>query len=690
MVTVAADAFRSLAFVRLDEDLVTPLGHRLTNPSIHPSSERPHALVRLVNYRERAGRYAIADPDGVVRSRSYRVRLGGELAVESAVPIVDRTATPEGTFAIRGFEDARAFDHHGREFAVATVRSWNETGIAQQVLLELNADEIVGAMPLSLPSEGHHKNWMPVVGASEMTFVDRCSPLRLRIVDADRGVTEVVDHTAHDEPAARGYRGGSQVIDVAGRRLAVVHEVDLVGSVRRYLHRFVAFDERLRPCGSTERFSFVGRRIEFCAGLRLQGDELVASIGVTDDEAWLARFSAEEVLDAIRPYHRPSRAAPAVQAVPAADSGAPSSPRAGIVSVTLAHAGREAAMQDALASVSGWVDRCLVVDTSGSPTIHAAAAEAVGVQLISGEWSWTDDFGTARSAALDLAAEHSDAAWAVILDTDETLDVDAAAFPRGVAAALADLPGDVHSLTAWSHDWTYAKVRFVRLPRTGRFVGVTHEYFDTAGNAARLLPGVTFRERPKTSVELAAKAARDIVLLRRTTSRRPFDGRWWYYLGDALALAGERIEAIGAFRRCAAIDTWAEEAAWATYREAQLWVASGDFDTAIERCAVGLSRHPGIAELAWYAGYAAFHAGRHRDAAAFANLAVVHGEYLGLAAATDRTLFRHPPALYEGPFDVLRHAYRALGDHRAADQAEADHRAASSARLERSMSPPTA
>ncbi|WP_162941875.1 hypothetical protein [Desertimonas flava] len=124
------------------------------------------------------------------------------------------------------------------------------------------------------------------------------------------------------------------------------------------------------------------------------------------------------------------------------------------------------------------------------------------------------------------------------------------------------------------------------------------------------------------------------------------------------------------------------------HREAQLWVASGDFDTAIDRCAAGLSLHPGIAELAWYAGYAAFHAGRHRDAAAFANLAVVHGEYLGLAAATDRTLFRHPPALYDGPFDVLRHAYRALGDHRAADQAEADHLAASSARLERSMSPP--
>ena len=100
--------------------------------------------------------------------------------------------------------------------------------------------------------------------------------------------------------------------------------------------------------------------------------------------------------------------------------------------------------------------------------------------------------------------------------------------------------------------------------------------------------------------------------------------------------------------------------------------SSWDAREAVERCAVGIGLHPGIAELPWLAGFASRRAGRYRDAVAFSNLAIVHGEYCGLAGEIDRGLFRHLPALYEGPFDVLRYAYRALGEEPAADQAERD------------------
>jgi len=101
---------------------------------------------------------------------------------------------------------------------------------------------------------------------------------------------------------------------------------------------------------------------------------------------------------------------------------------------------------------------------------------------------------------------------------------------------------------------------------------------------------------------------------------------------------------------------------------------------AVERCAVGIGLHPGVAEFPWLAGFASWKAGRYRDAVAFSNLAIMHGEYYGQAHEANRISFRHFPELYEGSFDVLRFAYRSLGDDTAADQAEQDYQASMTAR----------
>lgn len=94
-----------------------------------------------------------------------------------------------------------------------------------------------------------------------------------------------------------------------------------------------------------------------------------------------------------------------------------------------------------------------------------------------------------------------------------------------------------------------------------------------------------------------------------------------------------------------------------------------------------MGRHPAVAELPWLAGFASWKALRYREAIAFSNLAIVHGEQYGLAHEANRISFRHLPALYEGPFDVLRFAYRAVGDVLSAEQAERDYHSALVARM---------
>jgi hypothetical protein len=53
-------------------------------------------------------------------------------------------------------------------------------------------------------------------------------------------------------------------------------------------------------------FYFREMGIEFAAGLAVDGDDIVASFGVRDAEAWLVRMSADQVATQLVPLFRVS------------------------------------------------------------------------------------------------------------------------------------------------------------------------------------------------------------------------------------------------------------------------------------------------------------------------------------------------------------------------------------------------
>src|SRR5699024_2706186 len=130
------------------------------------------------------------------------------------------------------------------------------------------------------------------------------------------------------------------------------------------------------------------------------------------------------------------------------------------------------------------------------------------------------------------------------------------------------------------------------------------------------------------------------------TTQRPEEPRWWYYLGDTLSNLGDKPAAIEAFDRCATLDGWREEAAWARYREAECWLALHRPDRAVQGCADGLARHAGVAALAWLPGYASWVAKQYEQAVQWSQLAIVHGATKDSTALHGRLGFRNPMALY--------------------------------------------
>jgi hypothetical protein len=155
-------------------------------------------------------------------------------------------------------------------------------------------------------------------------------------------------------------------------------------------------------------------------------------------------------------------------------------------------------------------------------------------------------------------------------------------------------------------------------------------------------------------------------------------------LAEALAQAGRLDEAIAAFRICSSLAEGAEAemGAWAMYRAAECFLALGRPVDAVEALAPGMAKHAGLGELPWLAAYASWQANRPAQAAYWARRAIALGHFAGTLGTDSRTESRHPAALWEGPFDILRFALRRLGDNAGADEAEFLFQQARSAREE--------
>lgn len=345
-----------------------------------------------------------------------------------------------------------------------------------------------------------------------------------------------------------------------------------------------------------------------------------------------------------------------------------------IVSVTIAGANADI-IGAALESAAPFVDGFVVISTAGdAPTVRAAVevAQLHDTLVRVREWPWRDDFAAARNYGLDVATEIG-ARWAMPLDTDERYETNGEDIRATLAAAEAAGRGALMMRNASGY---YSQCRAMRLPCAVRYVGETHEAFA----AHKLDPGefkaARFDELPKTPERLRAKFERDLRILGRMRGADDRNSRTLYYLGESCrnlglmappdaapddSKANNFQNAIHYYDLCADVRGWDEESAFACYRAAECLCSLDRYQAAIDRCAAGLARHPGVAELAWLAGFASYKLARYAHAIAWCRMAIANGYAAGDGEDIKRIGFKHLPGLYDGPFDVMHHAALQLG-----------------------------
>ncbi len=288
-------------------DFLPEPGWKASNPSIYCGGSRVRCIVRTVNYAIVNGAYVtppedVVDRDGcrwqVIRTRNFLLDLNDALGTTRTVELIDKTNALRSTYPVHGFEDARLFYWNGAWHATATVCDFTEEGQREIALLDIEEDgAIVHAEPLRGPwSNQAQKNWMPFVEGDDVKFVYATEPTTIFSLHDGHAIAP----TANSAFGHGRLRGGSQGVKVDDGWIFVVHDVAFPGSGRIYLHRFVMLDEQLRLVSMTDPFYFEKLGIEFCAGLAMVNDKLVASYAVNDGSAKLAIFEWEAVRKALR------------------------------------------------------------------------------------------------------------------------------------------------------------------------------------------------------------------------------------------------------------------------------------------------------------------------------------------------------------------------------------------------------
>ncbi len=291
-------------------------GWSLFNPSI--TADLEGGLVMNI----RSSNYVIAEDgsyifqghgeDGVIQTLNHLVRVADDLTLTSIGTLPLQPAGPPLRLSrVIGCEDVRLVHTNDGWRALATVRDRNQYERCDVAILKMDDIEhpalaTIEVVPGPDPAR-HEKNWMPFVKDGELKVLYLCAPTIVAHFDFTSNL--VVESQTIGPPAGANFRGGSQGVEFENGFLFLVHEVTMYGTNRVYGHRFIHLTESVQLSGRirwditalSRPFHFLDVGIEFAAGLARNGEILIASFGVRDEEAWLVEFPATAVADLLVP-----------------------------------------------------------------------------------------------------------------------------------------------------------------------------------------------------------------------------------------------------------------------------------------------------------------------------------------------------------------------------------------------------
>lgn len=297
-------------------------GLGLMNPSILNDNGKLIVNLRQVNYTFYHSEaklfqhpygpltYIHPENDLYLRTWNWYLELDNNLNIIRHTKIdTSQFDTYEPKWEFVGLEDARLVRWDGKLYISGVRRDTTTNGQGRMELSELkvtdNSVTEVSRFRIPTPKDPNsycEKNWMPVLDMP-YHYVKWTNPTELVKVDPVAKTCKTV-YDGVDVKIPISQRGGSQVIKIDDKYIALTHEVDLFESETSrkdavYRHRFVIWDDKWNIVKYSNAFSIMGGHVEFAVGMCSWRDRLIITFGFQDNAAYILNTDLNTIMDFI-------------------------------------------------------------------------------------------------------------------------------------------------------------------------------------------------------------------------------------------------------------------------------------------------------------------------------------------------------------------------------------------------------
>ena len=298
-------------------------GPSIANPSIINYNGKILVNLRVLNYilyhsetnlnEHPYGPMLYLHPESDQTLTTYNIfcELDDDLSIKAYSQIDSSDLDVEPLWEFIGLEDGRIVNWDDKLFLCGVRRDTTTNGVGRMELSELFAEantikEVSRVrIPAPPPDESYcEKNWMPIVD-KPYHFVKWTNPTEVVKFDPKTKTTETIILGEYQDLDSFDLRGGSQVLRMGDHYIALLHETYLYRSEAdrkdgTYYHRFILWDENFKIVKLSERFNFLGAKVEFSCGMCKKHEDFLITFGFQDNASFLLKVKQNFIMDMLK------------------------------------------------------------------------------------------------------------------------------------------------------------------------------------------------------------------------------------------------------------------------------------------------------------------------------------------------------------------------------------------------------
>ena len=298
-------------------------GPSIANPSIINYNGKILVNLRVLNYilyhsetnlnEHPYGPMLYLHPESDQTLTTYNIfcELDDDLSIKAYSQIDSSDLDVEPLWEFIGLEDGRIVSWDDKLFLCGVRRDTTTNGVGRMELSELFAEantikEVSRVrIPAPPPDESYcEKNWMPIVD-KPYHFVKWTNPTEVVKFDPETKTTETIILGEYQDLDSFDLRGGSQVLRMGDHYIALLHETYLYRSEAdrkdgTYYHRFILWDENFKIVKLSERFNFLGAKVEFSCGMCKKHEDFLITFGFQDNASFLLKVKQNFIMDMLK------------------------------------------------------------------------------------------------------------------------------------------------------------------------------------------------------------------------------------------------------------------------------------------------------------------------------------------------------------------------------------------------------